>query len=336
MNNKELTKLNSFKKASLPVLECCIITDYQIRAVKNNGSHWIAYYINHDFQVNRPGLVYIEQFVKIAKNYTIDRIEFSENKAEIFTDAGVFAVDDMPAIEDFPTVLGHFGYKDVAQIDMKALQTIASYTSDDVSRPAMMGVYFDKENIAATNGHIMKWIEYQGTEEPFIIPADAIALLSGKEPVIIRYSVEKETVLLSCNGEMVETETIKDPYPDYKSVIPKIEENDPYVVLPVKETVKYLKAAKISASDAARQISLMVNGSVSIQSEDIDLGQSYQSPAIQTDTRGAITIGFNADYLEKVLKDSGKESVRLDMQTPNRASIVDGSGLIMPVMIMAK
>jgi len=118
-------------------------------------------------------------------------------------------------------------YKEKNSYEIEDLQSIIKYTipfiSKDKSRYYLTGIYFDKNNLVATNGHIL--IKYQSDckfNDSFILSTEICKILTNlKDDISFYYN--KDTV---CQKVMFKNDKVKiiskiidGEYPNYNNVI---------------------------------------------------------------------------------------------------------------------
>ena len=163
-------------------------------------------------------------------------------------------------------------------------------------------------------------------------------------------------VAFSCQNYTIITRIIEGTYPEYEAVIP---ENNPIsVVTKRKELLKQLELSLLTANKTTYQVVLDVNipsntsrNSFSasfgckLSSEDLDFNSSFstiieakvydgQTAVDDVDLEPLkIRIGFNGQFMIKILQDLSQPQVDISMSTPDRAMILDSEVLLMPVML---
>lgn len=100
------------------------------------------------------------------------------------------------------------------------------------------------------------------------------------------------------------------------------------------DTIKeVIKEGKLFASQTTRKVTLKCSKEkVSASFEDLDFGTSYECN-IDAQADGDIRIGVNYTFLSECLKAINSDNVEIKMQEPNRAMVINGCVLLMPVMI---
>lgn len=338
MTKKQLTKLNKFKKSSLPILTCALIDSESITAVQPED---LYYTVRHGLSVEGTHVVPIEQFVKIARKYDIEQIRHGVglHSIDIVTKAGTFTLTGEEP-EHFPSIPSAPEKSQALHVSRELLAEYNTYASDDDLRPAMCGVYFGADMVA-TNGHVLKWHALtDAPESPYIMPSDTITLLTEASYAVSHFSdpdrIGRNLLSLSGQTEQIICETIDEKYPDYKSVIPAPADDGMILKIDSAAIGKAIQAAGIVAGNGNLRLSPSGAGAVTLLSEDVDTGRSFRAENIATAEGARFDIGFNSEYLSQALKNAGS-APRIECSGPNRAGIVNrttqGGTLIIPVML---
>lgn len=231
------------------------------------------------------------------------------------------------------------------------LKGLADYMSKDETRPAMCGIHLGynegKLNLVATDGHVLKvvnlpaWDEAERHEQLAIIPRECVRILNllikPTHAVTIRKASNEhgdiQNLSFSFENVKVTCRNIDERYPDYWNVIPN--ESSTQLSFEVKPFVKLLDKTAMFANKTTKQIRLGINGSLKLTAEDLDLSKEYSGVFTGSYEGKELEIGFNADYLRKVVLGFG-DNVTLEMREANRAAVIrEGNtlALVMPVML---
>ena len=188
-----------------------------------------------------------------------------------------------------------------------------------------------------------------------------------------RLSVDKSTELIDYAAGYVKLvaeemtfvgKWVYDRYPDFLNVVPDVENtNHLEYVIDRKQFEKSVKLAIVQANQTTYKTVLEpTEEGVTVYSEDLDCGWAYkkklackvesvhvqkQRSVIKTIEDGKAVeeieevppmefykaIAFNGKFLLKILQKSKDAYVFIQSQAPNRAALVDGKYLIMPLML---
>lgn len=326
-------------KNTLPILDNILISD-QMLIVSNLE---VIYKVKFDDL--DPGLNvlidirYLEQIVKKVKSLEID----INTPGKIITNKGSFNYNlEYYDVSEFP----EFGFtpkKEIGSLNIDAISTLknaVNYTGNDYLRQVMTGVFINKDKIVATDAHYLMFKDHNcNISEDFIIPANAVNMLSEKDYSITYNTKGNDTQLLSemyCfeNGnEQIIFRGIDGKYPNFDAVIPK--ENPITVNLCKPNFIEILTLAQISANKSTKNIIIeLKDGDVFVTSKDEDFKRAYsgQVPGGNYNTVDPFIIGFNSALLLKCLKFM-PDNISIEMSLSNRAIIINGYMLLMPVML---
>jgi len=148
---------------------------------------------------------------------------------------GVYKIDQLGAfskaselikVEDIPWIEWELKEVDKIHVSIKTLETINKHSSKDETRIFLNGIYFDNENIVATNGYHLKAVRHEQTlNNSYIIPRESIDILSKLckaykvSSVVLRFEpnwVEFNSEHFTWQSRLINREYIK-----YQAVIPK-------------------------------------------------------------------------------------------------------------------
>jgi len=205
-----------------------------------------------------------------------------------------------------------------------ALQELVG--KDDM-RPSMQGVYFDGDNMVATNGFILTVQKKTESDREIIEKAEALLVKSLSKnfaPNDARQIASKtyeEIKKNGLNGKIINLKTgevIDQKYPDYQNVIPKKNETKTGK-MSIQDLINLANGANITLSNNNKEVRPIV---FSIKGDE------------------QFEIGLDAKGLKDLLQSlqgSGAKSVTLELQSPSKGVLIKGDngsiGLIMPVMI---
>ncbi|MGL5732298.1 MAG: DNA polymerase III subunit beta [Bacteroidales bacterium] len=222
------------------------------------------------------------------------------------------------------------------------------FVANDELRPVMNGVYIYNRNgefgCAASDSHTLftNSVEYSGfdKEVDFIINPKAIipiVNLCDSSSTDIKVKVGERDVTCKSDICRITFRKIDGRFPNFNAVIPK--ENKITSDISKLEFLNSLSRVKLTASKATQLIKLRFDQMMlDICSDDIDFGRKG-SESITSSTNGNITIGVKADNIEKCLKATDSDSVRMLMNDETRAIVIKNANedkktiLIMPMML---
>lgn len=203
---------------------------------------------------------------------------------------------------------------------------IIPYLGKDELRPSMTGVYFDGENMVGTDAHRLRVIS---------APSEGSAILCKEVATLLKYSGAKayKNGRVELDGVVIDKGVIDARYPDYKCVIPKMENMANTIFVQDKKTfIGFAEtAAKINKETKLVKLTLK-DGNLNISATNIDTGAevSFDMPASGNDCE----VGYNGRLLAECLKSIEGSSFSLHFESAGRPTLInDESLLIMPVMI---
>ena len=232
--------------------------------------------------------------------------------------------------------------------------------STDPIRPAMNGVLFQfyPHNIraVASDGHrLVKFtmedvesgvdnVSKNGTSLDLIVPIKALNLASKvdvKDTQICTLTVDDKHMRFDLGVTKIIANRINADFPNYEAVIPL--DNDRVVEINRMVLFSAVRRVGFYSSLSSRQIKFkLLKDKLEVQAQDVERA-SEAVEILDCDFKSEpMMIGFNATYLEELLKNLESEDIRMAFGTPNRAGLIspvqppDGEQmlvLIMPVML---
>ncbi len=220
----------------------------------------------------------------------------------------------------------------------------------DISRPGMMGVLFDvmegSARIVATDGHRLArciYKTYEGLEDMSALAPpkvfQQVTRIEGPDECMIQIS--ENHISFDFGETHVISRLINSSFPNYERVIPS--ENDKVVSVNREEILNSVRRVNFFASLNSNQIVLdCKDDQIKVNAWDIERS-TKGAETVACEYNGDPTqIGFNAQYLQDLLRNLPTEEITLAMGTPNRAALlrpvpqndhVNLTYLIMPVML---
>ncbi|HHL72633.1 MAG TPA: DNA polymerase III subunit beta [Bacteroidetes bacterium] len=276
------------------------------------------------------------------------------NNITLSTDKGMYRFvgetdDQFPQIgvEDAET-----SFSIVAEKYMRMIDKTAFAVSTDELRTTLMGVLMEivssELRMIATDGHRLAKIcdkSFHGSDQmaSVILPTKALHLVAKNfEPdAMLNISIGDSHVTLADANTTIYSKVIEGQFPNYERVIPI--DNDIEMVVNRELLISSVKRVSIFSSAFSQQVKFNISpSSLVIQSEDIDVGGEAQE-SIPVDYSGdAINIGYNAQYIQDVLRHLDTEEVIFKLRDGGSAAIVRPSEqvededlmmLIMPIKL---
>lgn len=248
---------------------------------------------------------------------------------------GVYKVDQLgefckPSetirVDDLPTIDWKQKEDDKIHVGIKTLETINKHSSDDETRIYLNSVYFDQENIVATNGYHLKAVKHdQNIKSQYIIPNESIDIL-----VKLCKAFKTINIKLSFNDSLVTVDTleftwqsrlINREYLKYQAVIPKKWNNK----LEIKNFPELKTYKPFLEKRKEKSVISLVNGEIffSIPSTDIKIkiGESDDKD---------FEIGFNPLFLEIAREDKKDFTIKWNSEL---SPVLVNESIVMPLKL---
>jgi len=230
---------------------------------------------------------------------------------------------------------------------VRMLEQQLPFVCTDELKPSLNGVYIEvKDGLVescCTNGHFLRLVKNWGigAHEDFtsIIPTKAIRFLAKFMGESVQVSAEEGNRLrfILDGGVVLYSRLIDEKYPDYMSVMP--DELSGYAVFDRDAALKELRGLKQFCNSTTKQIAIgVISGKAALTAYDAETQSRGESSFPLEESEGEITIGYNIEYLMKVLRTWSK-TVRWEWDTPVKAALFYEPGqddvrtLIMPIRL---
>ena len=271
------------------------------------------------------GLILASDFKKIVDKKTIDKIVFNDNeKVTLFCGKSEFTFTT-ENLEEFIKEKEGFENKGTITFD-ESFKVAQNFIGKDEFRPAMSGVYFDKDYIVSTDAHVLYYKKHnqQLDVEGMIFPKDSF-FLDGE----FSFRLKENYIQLTNSDMKVTVRLVDEKYPNYMAVIPT--DNPNKILFSKKELDSLLNDALICTNKQTKKIVLSEQG---ISSEDIDFGKEYKASFTSRKVLSGeiITQSFNADKLLKILKFVDSDVI-IENSTSDRGVLINENFLLMPVIL---
>lgn len=215
----------------------------------------------------------------------------------------------------------------VKAYNKKGVDALQKVVSKDVLKPHFQSVYFDGENMVATDGSILTVQKKTETDKQIIQKAKEAYVKSLEKTLGKKLAQEKANEDYSklekngLDGILIDFKTgqiVDAKYPDYKSVIPK-ENKIVTQNINIQELINLANGAELALSNNNKDIVPMV---FKLTNED------------------GLEIGVSARLLKDLLQSlqgNGSKNIILEFDSPSRAIVVKSDngdiGLIMPMLV---
>lgn len=220
----------------------------------------------------------------------------------------------------------------ITGIDISNIAKALPYCSKDDLRPAMKCVNIGTD-IVATDGHRMMFFPIDGK-------LSDLALVDSSSAKLLCDFTEAKVFKTSSHLSFVDkTETlicriVDERYPQYAKALPQ---NNPIkITVPTKSIKETVKLALLSANSTTNQCVLNVFADkLNVSSNDLDFGTSFADTldAKVLGVETTFTIGINGKFFLEYINQTDKDSITIKASMPNRAMILNGEHLIMPITL---
>ncbi|MEZ4463458.1 MAG: DNA polymerase III subunit beta [bacterium] len=240
-----------------------------------------------------------------------------------------FVLHGHPA-DQYPALPGVEGVE-LSPVSGSALRELIERTgfsvSTDESRPNLNGVFFrcvgrDRIRMVSTDGHRLSQGERDAARggtiperDGIIIPRKGVGELKrlleevGDE---VSFGVTDNMLVVAAADLVLFVRLIEAAFPDYRQVIPKSSERRAVV-----RRLPFLAALRrigILASERTHGVKIAVRpGSMTLLSDNPDLGKAREEIEIEGYEGGELTIAFNARYVQEILGILTAEKVEMAM-----------------------
>lgn len=339
MKTKELK--NIVKAISKLKLDKCIIVDMSGVLIKDGYLHARNMECGVKIKIDWDGgdlFIDNAMWKKLTSNFkefTTDMI--GQDTVRLIADGAKISIPNVN-IDNYPGGSSRkaeaFLVMDARESDVKAMIRGLDYVSKDELRPAMMQVALNEQHIVATDAHKLMYIKSEGEiYRNVLIRPEVIQMVNdlGWTDALI-YADEKE--IFVCNGaDTIWFRAVDEKYPQWQQAIPS--ENPIKVEVERKKLIESIKQALVFANSTSKQVEFHLNGSAVLKSSDIDYKHEYENKfdGLYKHSGEDIKIGFNGGFLMDVLNDVVGDVATIELSTPNRAAIINGQVLLMPVML---
>lgn len=237
---------------------------------------------------------------------------------------------DYPAL---PVLEGEGGFAIPAgTLRMLSEKTLFAVSTDQ-ARMALNGVYWepgqDRMAMVSTDGHRLGYAsaasDLSGFDHGVIVPPKAVSqvlrVAVGEEALVEVHLADGSARFKSGVVEIF-TKLIEGPYPNYSQVIPKSSAR--VAVVHREDLAAIVRRVATLANRNTRQIRLsFAPGRLEVSTQNLDLGGEGRDSLPVEFAGEPFDIGFNAQYLTEILKLVDAPQVRLKMNQPTQACVIE-------------
>ncbi len=277
-------------------------------------------------------------------SFTANGKKFSSILKELHSDELTIDIDDSLVIDiktKSPDINGHFrligtGTEDYPEIPefnteksveieqsllKEMLRKVIYAASHDTIKPVFNGVYFITETdrnltIVATDSRRLSIITRKLSQdlkldEGIIIPLKTVnevfrlLELSGN----CWFSYSKKQCFFKIGNTEIISRIVDGQFPNYKQVIPKDHVFEAFI--DTKKLLEAIRRAMIFTREPANKIVMHFSGStLTIEANTPDLGEAEEKVLIESNSKEAISIGINAQFLIETLKEIASDTIK--------------------------
>jgi DNA polymerase-3 subunit beta len=306
-------------------LEITMVTEVEAK-VENKGSIAVPGRLINDI---------IRELPNVTLNFESDesfRLNFRSEFADDATRKGDYKVSGEDPAE-FPQRPELNNFKEI-NISNQALRKLINKTifacSTDELRPALTGVYFEigdaNFQTVATDGHRLALMKYSESK----LPQENInAIISTRALNFAQRSLESDGdsivkigdkhALFQMDNTQLYARLIDEVYVEYQNVIPneiKLE-----MLVDASQFYSSVKRVSLFSNPITSQVILKIyKDHIDIHAEDVDYGgQANESIPCEFNGEEEFVIGFNARYLQDMLRHADTKQIIMQLIRPDYA-----------------
>lgn len=334
-------------KTPLPILHHALIevTNLGIRFHATDLDQWVSVKLPGKVKEKGKGLFPIKKLEKAVKAFTGDTISIQIEDLKVLLQCGKtrFETPTMP-LDDFPQIPDAKLWNECAfQIEpallVSMIEKTINYVSTDLTRPALAGTLFrlekNKLTLVATDGHRLSRVSTTSMKSHSVKKVKDIIVQESSLKVLKTY-VEKKGSLWVHIGEkylqfsdydkhgegsmQIHSRIIEGPFPTYEKVIPQETENT--CTVSREDFLDAVKRISVFSDALTHQVKLEVKKTkVTLVAETQDSGKASED--LKCKGTGSFEVGYNALYLEQALKTLENEEIKISMESPQHAGVIE-------------
>ncbi len=319
-----VSRVAASTKVGLPILSNVLLRaeEKQLTLTATNMELATVEYVNAKATKNGTITVPAKLLAEFVSNLPKEPVTLKTNGDKLTISAGKYKstingilADDfpeLPKIDEKEAVTFKIG----VEIFKEAVNQVIIAASNDVTRPALTGVYFNTYEgalfIAATDGYRLadrKFVDKVKSEIKAIVPRDALQEVLRS----IADSMDEIEVLITDTqirfrlGEIEITSKLIDAsFPDYRQLIPKT--SDSSILLDKAELIRMTKVAALFARDSGGSITCEAKkdeGTFSVSAVASELGENtaaMEAEGIAADGKVALNSRYLLDALNAAIE----------------------------------
>ena len=277
-----------------------------------------------------------KKLAEIVKSLTGDvvTLSVSEGKLTVTCGRSRFVVNGRNA-DDFPKLpqqesAAYFSI-DPSLLNRLVLKTIHAVSSD-LTRPALCGVLWDVDRqgitMVSTDGHRLSRVTLKLDlgkieKQNVIVPPKALTTLrsysEGEEQITVR--IGENSISFEMEESSIYSRLLEGPFPSYEKVIPT--KNDKELVVGREKLGAATRRVSILSDALTHQVVFAIDKDrVKLHVTTQELGEATEE--IDANYGGeAMEIGYNASYIQDILKTINSDDVIFKLDRPDNAGIIE-------------
>ncbi len=280
------------------------------------------------------------EFFEIVRNLNDTDIEIAVDdnlKLSLKTKSGSyrFSCTSPEEYPSLPTLSENVETSIIPTDDLRGVieRTIFAVSKDE-HRRSMNGILFQfsgkSARIYSTDGHRLVRIEDKEiVEKPLKKEANiqekALALVAKTfKGSNVEITIGEDHIRLRNNETELISRLIKEPHPDYETVIPSDIDNNKLMTVDRTELLEKVRRVAILSDSVNHLVKFtMESDTLTISAEDADRGQMGEEK-IQVQWNGGepMSIGFNSTYITEAMGSMDVSKVRFALSSPTRAATI--------------
>ncbi|OGC89887.1 MAG: DNA polymerase III subunit beta [candidate division Zixibacteria bacterium RBG_16_53_22] len=292
-----------------------------------------------DVDAQKAGAVAVpaKVFYEIVRELPDFELEVStyENRMEIKCGAGVYKMSGFSP-EDFPKLPDvHIGrqVKIDGAILGRMVKKVLFAVSRDETRPALNGVLWHTTeeglNMVATDGHRLAKVtrsdlKISGQGKDIIVPPkvlDNLVKLMGDEAGEVGIIVNEGSIVFVLGNSILTSRLLEGPYPNYEQVIPK--DNSKRATMDKEILQAAVRRVAILSNTLTHQVKFSLKkDELELLATNFDFGGEAKEILKINYGADAMDIGYNANYIIDILRQTDGAEVLFDLNTATTAGIV--------------
>lgn len=295
-----------------------------------------------DVDAQKSGAIAIpaKVFYEIVRELPDFDLEVStfESRMEIKCGSGVYKMSGFPP-DEFPKLPDvHIGRQ--VKMDGKTLSRMVKKVlfavSRDETRPALNGILWHSSeeglNMVATDGHRLAKItrgdfKLSGAGKDIIVPPkvlDNLVRLMGEEPGEVGIIINEGSIIFILDNAILTSRLLEGPYPNYEQVIPK--DNNKQATMDKEILQASVRRVAILSNSLTHQVKFTLKpDELELLATNFDFGGEAKESIKIGYTADQMDIGYNANYIVDILKQTDGNEVVFELNTPTSAAIVKSS-----------